>query len=89
MDSNTFMGLLITAIIALLTGASIITAIIIRPIINLNKKLTKVDASLERGTEVMERCEKRIEKHGQELDKHNDELKKFEGRISALEARNS
>ena len=89
MDSNTFMGYLITAILALLGGAGTITAIIIRPLIKLNGKITELDTTIKNlgsGPESrIGKIEQRIEKHGHEIDDINKDLKKYEGRISKLE----
>ena len=45
MDGNTFMGLLIAAIGSLLAIISVIVALIIKPIINLNKCLIAIKVS--------------------------------------------
>ena len=85
MDSNTFMGYLITAIIALLSGASVIVAIVIRPIIKLNAKITELSDSLKNLNGLLTKAEQRIEKHGNEIDTINKDLRIYEGRISRLE----
>ncbi len=93
MDNSTFMGLLITAILSLLGGASIIVAIIIRPIIKLNAKITELDLTIKNLGSGQEsrigKIEQRIEKHGKEIDNINKDLKDYEGRISKIEARKS
>lgn len=91
MSSNEFMGYLITAILALLTGAGTITAIIIRPILKLNGKITELDLTIKNlgaGPDSrIGKIEQRIGKHGEEIDNINKDLKDFEGRISKVEAR--
>lgn len=91
MTEKEFMGYLITAIIALLTGASIITAIIIKPLLNLTGTIRELKLTLsnlgEGSDSRVGKIEQRIEKHGKEIDDFNKDMKNFEGRISKLEAR--
>ena len=90
MTEKEFMGYLITAIISLLTGASIITAIIIKPLLKLNSKITTLELLIQNligGPDSrVGKIEQRIEKHGKEIDDFNKDMKNFEGRISKLEA---
>lgn len=46
MDSNTFMGLLIAALVVLLGAASIITTLIVKPLLNLNKNITALNYTI-------------------------------------------
>ena len=46
MDSNTFMGFLITALVVLLGAASVITALIVKPLLNLNKNITALNYTI-------------------------------------------
>ena len=91
MNNNEFMGYLITAILALLTGAGTITAIIIKPILKLNGKITELDLTIKNlgaGPDSrLSKMEQRIQKHGSEIDNINKDLKNYEGRISKMEAR--
>lgn len=91
MDNSTFMGLLITAILALLGGASIIVAIIIRPIIKLNGKITELDLLIKTIAEGPDsrvgKIEQRIQKHGNEIDNINKDMRNFGERISKMEAK--
>lgn len=47
MDANTFMGYFIGAVLALLGGTSIIVAIAIKPILDLNKQITVLQDSIK------------------------------------------
>ena len=47
MDSNTFMGMLITALVVLIGLAGTLTGFIIKPVINLNKNITKLNCTIE------------------------------------------
>lgn len=46
MDSNTFMGFLITALVVLLGAASVITTLIVKPLLNLNKNITALNYTI-------------------------------------------
>lgn len=46
MDSNTFMGFLIAALVVLLGAASIITTLIVKPLLNLNKNITALNYTI-------------------------------------------
>ena len=91
MTEKEFMGYLITAIIALLSGAGVITAIIIKPLLNLTgtiRELKLTISNLGEGSDSkIGKLEQRVEKHGKEIDNINKDLKNFEGRISKVEAR--
>lgn len=93
MDSTTFMGYLITAVLSLLGGAGVIATIIVKPLIKLNSKITELDVtikSLGEGDESkLGKIERRLEKHGMEIDGIKNELKGYEGRISKMEAKKS
>lgn len=86
MDSTQFMGLFIAAIIALLGAAGVVTTIIIKPIIGLNRTMVKLDDSITALNKTANAMENRLDKHDIEIDKLNDNDKNFEGRISRLEA---
>ena len=85
MDSNQFMGLLIAAILALLGGAGVIVAIIIKPVINLNSNIVALRKDISALNDVVNRNEKRIEKHGNEIDEIKDNLKNIEVKVSKME----
>lgn len=85
MDSNQFMGLLIIAILALLGGAGVIVAIIIKPVINLNNNIVALRKDISALNDVVNRNEKRIEKHGNEIDELKDNLKDIEVKVSKME----
>ena len=46
MDSNTFMGFLIAALVVLLGAASVITTLIVKPLLNLNKNITTLNYTI-------------------------------------------
>lgn len=46
MDSNTFMGFLIAALVVLLGAASVITTLIVKPLLNLNKNITALNYTI-------------------------------------------
>ncbi len=86
MDSTQFMGLLIAAIVVLFGLAATVTALIVKPVIGLNRTMVKLDDSLTALNKTANAMENRLDKHDIELDKLNDNDKNFEGRISRLEA---
>jgi len=74
MDDVQFMGLLIGAIASLLGIASIIVAILVKPVINLNKSITKLNDSIDKLNGDNEKLEKRVSKHGEEIDAIQDKV---------------
>ncbi|MBQ6447099.1 MAG: hypothetical protein IJJ10_06505 [Bacillus sp. (in: Bacteria)] len=74
MEQTQFMGLLIVSIGTLLAIASIIVAIIIKPIINLNKSITKLNDSIDRLNDDNASLAERVTKHGQEIDENTKKL---------------
>ena len=70
MSEAQFMGLLIGGIATLLTIASIITAIIIVPVIKLNKTIQKLSDSIDNLNGANYKIEKRLDAHGSKLDEH-------------------
>lgn len=74
MDSTQFMGMLIAAIVVLLSIATGIAALIINPIIKLNKSITKLNDSIDKLNGDNERLEQRVTKHGREIDEHTKRL---------------
>lgn len=74
MEQTQFMGLLIASIGTLLGIASIIVAIIIKPIINLNKSITKLNDSIDRLNDDNASLAERVTKHGQEIDENTKKL---------------
>ena len=71
MDNNTFMGLLIFALIALLGFAATITGLIIRPILNLNKNITKLDLSITNLNKTANVMENRLNKQQEDIENHD------------------
>ena len=87
MDSNQFMGLLIAAIVTLLSIASIIVALIIKPIINLNKSIVKLNDSIDRLTAENENLSGRVKEHGKEIDATAKKLLIHDTEIAHLKER--
>lgn len=88
MEQAQFMGLLIASIGTLLGIASIIVAIIIKPIINLNKSITKLNDSIDRLNDDNASLSERVTRHGQEIDEntkhliiHDQEIKHIKERL--------
>lgn len=71
MDQTQFMGLLIGAIVTLLGVASIIVAIVIKPVINLNRTITKLDATIDSLKEADSILKDRVSEHGHQIDELN------------------
>ena len=94
MDSNTFMGLLIAAIVVLIgIVAPIITCIVI-PVIKLNKNITKLDCNIDLLLKENSETKKHFDKNDNEIDllrnkviEQEGELKVHDTRIRALEKR--
>ena len=86
MDSNTFMGLLIFALIALVGFAATVTGLIIKPILNLNKNITKLDLSITNLNKTVNAMENRFDRQQEDIENINKDLRTYEGRISRMEA---
>ena len=94
MNDAQFMGLMIGAIITLLGGASIIVAIIIKPVINLNKTITKLDSTIAGLQKEEIVLQTRVSKHGDQIDEvrlkvreHDTVLKQHGEDIDTLKRR--
>lgn len=74
MSEGQFMGLLIGCIATLLTIATAIVAIIIKPIINLNKSIQKLNDSIDQLNGDNKTLAERVTKHGKEIDKNRETL---------------
>ena len=85
MDSNTFMGLLIAAIVVLVGLAVGLTTLIVKPIINLNSSITELKVSIQNLNTSVNKVENGLTRHEDEIDNINKDLKDFEGRISRME----
>lgn len=88
------MGLLIVAIGTLLGIASVIAALIIKPLINLNSNITKLNTSVNGLNNSVNTINTRLAKHGEEIDElqreslqHDAELKIHDEKIKTLEKR--
>lgn len=86
MDNNTFMGLLIFALIALFGFAGTLIGMIFKPILKLNTNLTKVNSSLQDLNDTAKKMENRLDKNEQDIENINRDLRSYEGRISRMEA---
>lgn len=82
MDSNTFMGLLIAALVVLFGLGATITTLIIKPIINLNKSITTLNCSITENNE-------HLAKNDAELVELQKGYNQHETRITVLEKRKS
>ncbi len=78
MDSNTFMGFLITALVVLLGAASVITALIVKPLLNLNKNITALNYTI---TDMSSR----LKKNDEEIIDLQKGFNQHETRITVLE----
>lgn len=87
MDSNLFMGLYIAATLVLLSGFGVIAAHIVRPVINLNKSITKLQDSVDRLEEHDSDFKERAEKQEKKIEKINEQVVSHETRIAKLEVR--
>ena len=68
MSSNEFMGMLIASIVVLVGLSATLTTLIIKPIINLNKSITKLNHSIDTLNSQQHSLSERVSKHGQEID---------------------
>ena len=80
MDSTLFMGLFVGAVLALLAGFGIIAAHIVRPVINLNKSITKLQDSVDALQKNDEDIETSIKEHHVKLENHESRILKLEVR---------
>ena len=62
MDSNLFMGLLIGALVVLFSLAGVITTLIVKPIINLNRNMVQLDSSIQNLNKTANTMESRLNK---------------------------
>ena len=85
MDSNMFMGLFISALVVLVGLAGGISTLIIKPVVNLNKSVTKLESSITSLTDATLRNEHKINEQEVHIDNINMDLRSFEGRISKIE----
>ena len=78
MDNNTFMGFLIAALVVLLGAASVITALIVKPLLNLNKNITALNYTI---TDMSSR----LKKNDEEIIDLQKGFNQHETRITVLE----
>lgn len=84
MTNNEFMGLLIGSIVTLLGIASAVVALIVKPLINLNKSITKLNASIDQLNGENTTLRERVSKHGSEIDDLDDRVLVVEQDIKHL-----
>ncbi len=80
MDSNTFMGLLIAALVVLFGLGATITTLIIKPLINLNRSITTLNCSITETNS-------HLAKNDAELVELQKGYNQHETRITVLEKR--
>ena len=78
MDNNTFMGFLIAALVVLLGAASVITTLIVKPLLNLNKNITALNYTI---TDMSSR----LKKNDEEIIDLQKGFNQHETRITVLE----
>lgn len=78
MDSNTFMGFLIAALVVLLGAASVIATLIVKPLLNLNKNITALNYTI---TDMSSR----LKKNDEEIIDLQKGFNQHETRITVLE----
>ena len=79
MTDAQFMGMLITAIITLLGGISVIVAIIIRPVIKLNSTIAELNTKLTNLDKNYEDLKQRVNNHGKQIDRHETRISQIVG----------
>ena len=84
MDSTQFMGLLIGALVTLLGIASIIVAILIKPIINLNRSIQKLTDSIERLDGANANLKSQVSDHEKAIDENKLHLARHDKDIDYL-----
>lgn len=84
MNEAQFIGMLIASIGTLLGIASVVVAIIIKPIINLNKSIQKLNDSIDQLNGDNKLLGERVTKHGKEIDDLHDTVLHHEHEIKHL-----
>ena len=84
MDQNTFMGLMIGALVVLFGLAATITTLIVKPILKLNNSITKLDDSVGALNKSIGDAEKKIDKNTQDIDKLQEKVYKHDGILCQL-----
>ena len=94
MDSNTFMGLFIGAVLALLGGAGVIAKIIVSPVIKLNRDITTLQVTIDGHVERVKNIEasqRKIEeiqmRHENRLDDQDKKLTEIDKKLFAYNMR--
>lgn len=86
MDSNTFMGLLIAALAVLIAMGVGITTLFIKPVIQLNRNMVRLDDSINNLNKTATGMENRLDKHDKDIEGINKDLRNIDTRISRVEA---
>lgn len=71
MDSNTFMGLFIGALVVIVGLAVALTTLVVRPILNLNKTITEINVTIKNVNDDYKNLQERVTAHGKTLDQHS------------------
>lgn len=85
MDSNTFMGMLIVALVVLIGLAGTLTGFIIKPVINLNKNITKLNCTIETLQQNDSDTKNDLKELKEDTTKNTNMLQNHEFRINQLE----
>lgn len=87
MDSNTFMGMLIVALVVLIGLAGTLTGFIIKPVINLNKNITKLNCTIETLQQNDSDTKNDLKELKEDTKKNSNMIQNHEFRIEQLEKR--
>ena len=87
MNDAQFMGILIACIATLLGIASVIVAIIVKPVIELNKSIQKLNDSIDQLNGDNATLKERVSKHGKEIDENRLHLVRHDKEIEHLKER--
>lgn len=78
MDTNTFMGILISCIAVLGGIISVTVAIVVKPVINLNRSLVELNTNIKELNSKNAVLESKVEKHDDAINDSKIKLEKHE-----------
>ena len=84
MDSGTFMGLFIAALVVLVGLAGTLTTLIIKPVISLNRNLTEMNTVIKQTRDECTDLKSEVNSHEHRLDEHELKLLAHEKDIETL-----
>jgi len=87
MDSNTFMGLFIGAVLALLGGAAIIAKIVVSPVIKLNTDIKALQVTLTNASEKDKEFEEHMKEQNLKIDSMGNKIEQIDKRVVKLETK--